>query len=168
MIISIQSVQSFTCELDERPYINDIPFKEDKFYWICNFEDVNVNYTCFSYIRNFNDNEIIQINPTQQEMKRIGIVEKYFESRNGIVNIYFTDKRLKAGGSYRNYVTCFDDNGTKSEYMLPVNPTIRELNWMNTRFEWTKENMSIIFAGLFLLFIIFLMYLFIKKGALRR
>ena len=148
--ITIINANAIYCEFDNEPYINDIPFKEDKFYWFCNMENTTESFKCFSYIKDFNTREILQLNPTQIYMDRVGVVEKYFEAKEGLVNVYFTDKRIMAGGFYTAYVTCFDGNGIKHEYSAEINPTIREFDWVASRGAWTKDYMSIIFAGLIL------------------
>jgi len=160
-IISLNSAIALQCLYDSKPYLNNIPFKEEKIFWSCSVDDAH-NYTCFTYVNNSDTNEIIQINPEPSVYKGIGIDNQFFYSNYNLLSVYFTNKNLLAGGDYIFGVTCFDETGLITNQEDNVIPTLRDLKL--DRFVWLQSQWGyIIGLTLIAMLISLILYMVFKR-----
>lgn len=161
IIISLTSAVALQCSYDSKPYLNNIPFKEEKIFWSCDVDDTH-NYTCFTYVNNSDTNEFIQINPEPSVYKGIGIDNQFFRNNHNLLSVYFTNKNLLAGGDYIFGVTCLDEVGAITNQENNVVPVLRDLKL--DRFVWLQSQWGyIIGLTLIAMLISLMLYMIFKK-----
>jgi len=159
----------FDVDYDSEIYFGLTP---DKVYWKFNLNDTNNSYKCVSYVKTTSGN-LLQVNP-QHTSKTISIVQlssgeyedrKYFETNNGIGNVYFTKENLVIDGRlYLLGVECAGNGQTlKSERLVKV--FYEPVNAPITRWFWLKENIvPMVFFMLLSIFAIFFFAWAVKRA----
>lgn len=144
-----------SCNYDDEPFHNNNMFSEDRFFWLCELDSQEVN-SCFTTIKQ--NNSIIQINPQMEMKKEVGIINENFNSEDGLVNVYFTDRNIYEGVEYNATVLCSSLNSTE-EFSVSIEPYKKDLDSINYRILWIGENI----APLILILIVLGFAYFISK-----
>ena len=162
--VSGQEYCTFTENDFDIDYDSEVYFglTDDKVYWKFNLNDTNNTYKCISYIKTTSGN-LLQINP-QHALKTSTLIQftgsefedrEYFQTHNGIGNVYFKKENLIIDGRvYIFGVECSGNTQTlKSERLVTV--LYENVNTPITRWFWVRENAVSLFLGfLVLIFLI--------------
>lgn len=143
----ISSVWALDCEYDTEPYLT----KSIDFKCITNNSDYS---KCFGMV--FYGDELINVYPKIDDILLTGRIQ-HFESQNNsrLLNVQFGNKDLYQGNEYLFKVLCASlDGNDLEEFNVNLTPSNKEYVNVLSRFIWARENMSVIFGVIILLFLI--------------
>lgn len=147
----------FNCSLATRPYL------KEKIEYTCILP--SGDWKCVNQISHGFD-DILQVNPQKTERSNPLVSVKTdvesresFETQNGILNAYFTNKNLVAATPFIITTICSDGNTTLYN-QKPITPTLKGLDEVPTFAVWLKDNAT------YILFILLAFFIIISLGGL--
>lgn len=156
-------------QYDDNPEVNI----NSKIEWIVELDDAYkpYNFTCISYV--VKDEEMIQTNPKYVKKNNnfinflfpINEEGTYFETNNGLTNVYFTTENLKIDGiqNFTFGVQCTYGTTTLTEEKT-VTPIYKNID-IAPRLIWGMDNSGNVIGLLFLTFVVLAIAFFVwKKG----
>jgi hypothetical protein len=108
------------------------------------------------------DDEIVQINPSLQIKKDVGIIGRSFTSETKNVNVYFTDRNIYEGVTYNASIVCSGSDGSVESFRSEITPNRPEMYGVLYYMLYLKDISPwlslMIFFGI-LLYVVFLVIL---------
>jgi len=163
-VTNITIFNATNCIYDSQPYFNKVPYLNEPISFTCN---IGYNYRCFDTVKN-DAGETLQINPSQSYTARMGLTNRFFESKGVVYNMYYTDSRLSVANNYTVEVYCNNNQNTVTT-SFQVTPTFKNPDSVAYRGVWLAQNptTALVLFVVVILFLIIAYYVLKRLGIIR-
>ena len=136
-----------SCSYDNEPFLQTF---NNQISWHCTMDVSNAPYNCYDYVEyleNYSTNDtggIVQVNPELKEMDKVGFVNDFYKSNDGMLNALFSGDTIYAGTRYKFNVVCVGINGsveTASDFITPID---KPFYGIGSTLVWGDRNMNFI------------------------
>lgn len=159
--------RDFTCVISDNPYLK----KKNEFTCFLPFSPVE--YDCLTFVTS-DGNDTLQVNPQKEERNNpfisfdAGVESREsFVTNNGLLNAYYSDKRLVADHNFVVHTVC--SNGSVNLHSLyEIEPSLQPLAGVPVWLIWARENAGYLLGlGFIILVLSWLLFMWIKglRGA---